>query len=91
MGATSLFGAPARLLYIRGLPVSNHGPVTGYPDLGLSWVFSVPPGECRVSTLQLGHDCFFQILSNSSFTFHPFIRRYTNEVTEEASSNKQIN
>jgi hypothetical protein len=33
-------------------------------------------GECQDSALTLGHKHFFQIFSNSSFTYFPFIQHY---------------
>jgi hypothetical protein len=60
------------LLRIREVPGSNFGPETDYLDWGFS---SVPVGKCRNIDLKVGHD-HFQILSNSSFTYRPFIRRY---------------
>jgi hypothetical protein len=39
-------------------PVSNLDPESGYPDLGISWFSSVPPGKFRDSTLKLCHDRF---------------------------------
>jgi hypothetical protein len=41
---------------------------------GFSWLSSVRPGECRDSILKFGHD--LKILSNSSFTYRVFIRRF---------------
>jgi hypothetical protein len=46
-----------------------------------SWCYSVLPDEC----LELGHDHFFQIPFNSSFTYRPIIRRCIVWVTEKAS------
>jgi hypothetical protein len=48
------------LFRIREFPGSNHGPETGYPDLGFSLFSLVPSGKFRDSTLQLGHDSFLQ-------------------------------
>jgi hypothetical protein len=50
------------------------------PGDRLSWQVllcftSVPPGECQDSTLKSDHGHFFHILSNSSFTYHPFIEQ----------------
>jgi hypothetical protein len=70
------------LLHNLKVPGSNLGPGTGYTDMFFSWLSSVPPGVCRDSALKLGHDRF---LSNSSFIYHPFIRRYIVSVTERAS------
>jgi hypothetical protein len=47
------------LLRFREVPGSNLSSETGYPDWGFSWFCSVPLSECRVSTLQLGHDRSF--------------------------------
>jgi hypothetical protein len=57
-------------------------------ELRFSWFSSVPSGERRGGFLKLGDDHFPQILSNSSFMYHPFIRRCMVLVTEKASLNK---
>jgi hypothetical protein len=46
------------LLRVQEVPGSNLDPETGYPDWGFSWFSSVHAGECRGSTLKLGHDRF---------------------------------
>jgi hypothetical protein len=57
-----------------------------------SCFFSVPPGKCRNSILNYTSTASFHILSYSSFSYHPFIRRYIVLLTEQASLNKlQIN
>jgi hypothetical protein len=58
-----------------GGPASNLGSQTGWHNWGFSWYSSVPPGECWDSSLKLGHIASFKILSNSSFTYNPIIRR----------------
>jgi hypothetical protein len=62
----------------------------GYPKRGLLWFFSVPPGKCLNKTLNETTTCSFHILSNSSFTYHPFIRLYMMMITStgETSSLK---
>jgi hypothetical protein len=64
------------LLRIRKVSGKDLGPESGYPELGFLLYSSVPPSEWRDSTVQLGRTAFFQILSNSPFTYYPFIRRY---------------
>jgi hypothetical protein len=66
----------------RGSVVNTPASYTGDPKFkarpgdrlsnwGFSCFFSVPPGECRDSTLKLGYNRFFQILYNSSsVTYH---------------------
>jgi hypothetical protein len=57
--------------------------------LRFSWFSSDPPGECWDSTLKLCHYRLFpKILNISSFTYHPFIRRYIVCVTEKAPLTK---
>jgi hypothetical protein len=59
-----------RLLRIREVPGLNLGPETDYPVWSFSLFSSVPPGECRSSTLKSGHDRFlpypFQFIINLS-------------------------
>jgi hypothetical protein len=57
------------MLRVLELPDSNLGPETGYSDRGLSWFFSVPPGEFRDSAVKLCHYYFFKILSLVTVTF----------------------
>jgi hypothetical protein len=76
------------LLSIREDLGLNLSPETGYPDWGVSWFSSVLPGKFRQSTFKLGHD---RLLSNSLFTYRPFIRRYIVWITEKASLNKLQN
>jgi hypothetical protein len=64
------------IIQYLGWPLQNLGLDTGYPDRDFSWLSSVPTGESRDSTLQQVTTYFFHVLSNSSFTYHPFIRRY---------------
>jgi hypothetical protein len=49
---------------------SNICPQSGSSDWDFSWFYSVPPGECRNSILQLGHDSFlpnpFQFITHLS-------------------------
>jgi hypothetical protein len=59
-----------------GDPRVKSGPRDRLPWLRFSWFSSVPPGEFQDSTLKSGQTASFQILSNSSFTYHPIIRRY---------------
>jgi hypothetical protein len=51
-------------------------------------VFPVPPGKFRNSILKFYHNRFFKILTNSSFTYHPFIWQYIVLVSEKASLNE---
>jgi hypothetical protein len=53
-----------------------------------SCFFSVPPSECRYSTLKLGSDRFHPTPFWFIISYHPFIRRYIVLVTETASLNK---
>jgi hypothetical protein len=46
------------------------------------WFSSVPSGECRDSTLKLGHNRFFPNILQ--FTYLPIIRFYTDLIIEEA-------
>jgi hypothetical protein len=48
----------------------------GYPEWGFSWFLTVPPGECRDSTLKFVHDCFLP--NNFQFIIHlsSYHRRY---------------
>jgi hypothetical protein len=57
---------------------------------GFSCFFRVPPCKCRDNTLNYTTTASFQILSNSSFTYHPFIQRLGPivSVTEKATLNK---
>jgi hypothetical protein len=48
-----------------------------------SWFPSVPPGQCRYTTLRLGTTASSQILSNSSFIYLPFIPRFKSELLEK--------
>jgi hypothetical protein len=43
---------------IREAPGSSLGSESGYPDGGVLWVSSVPPGKFKDCTLVLGHDRF---------------------------------
>jgi hypothetical protein len=75
------------LLRIWEVLCSNLG-LDSYPYwVFFFWFSSSPTGECRDITLKLGHD-HFQILSNSSFTYHRFILCYMVLVTEKALLNK---
>lgn len=40
----------ALLLHIMKVTGQNAGPHTGYPDDGVSWFYSAPPGKFRVTT-----------------------------------------
>jgi hypothetical protein len=62
------------LLRNQEVPGSNLGPKTGCPDWGFLWFFSVPPRDFRNIILNWNMAASFQILSISSFTYHPFIR-----------------
>jgi hypothetical protein len=68
---------------IREVPGANLAPETGYRELDFSWFFTVPPDECRDSTLKLGDEHFAPDPFQS--TYHPIIRRYIILVTEKAS------
>jgi hypothetical protein len=50
-------------------------------SLSLTFAFPLVPIE--------KFSAFLHILYNSSFTYHPFIRRYIVRVTEKVSLNKQ--
>jgi hypothetical protein len=62
------------LLHIRKVPSSNIG--HGDRLWGLSWFYSVPPGDCRDITLKFGHDRFQP--NSSQFIIHlsPYHRHY---------------
>jgi hypothetical protein len=51
----------ARLLRIQEFPISNLGPVTGYPAWDFSLSSSVPPDKCQDST---GHDHCLPFISD---------------------------
>jgi len=53
------------VLCIREALGSNLDPETAYPDCVFSWFSVVTPDGCWDSTLKLGYDNFFHILSNS--------------------------
>jgi hypothetical protein len=61
------------VLRILEVPGSNFSLDTGYPDWRISCFFSVTSGECRNSTLKLGHGRYFlytfQLIIHLSF--HP--------------------
>jgi hypothetical protein len=57
------------LLRIREVPGQNLGPETGYPDWDLGGFHHSL--QANAEGLKLGHD-HFQILPNSSFTYHPY-------------------
>jgi hypothetical protein len=48
------------------------------------WFFSVSPGKCLDSIINKAITASFNVLSNSTFTYHPFIQRYAAWVTERA-------
>jgi hypothetical protein len=75
------------LLRIREVPGLNIDPETGYPEC-FRLFYSVPPGDCRDSTLQLGHDRFLPHTFKFIITYHPFIRLFIVWVTKKASLNK---
>jgi hypothetical protein len=80
------------LLRTREVPGSNLGPETGYPDWGISWLSSVPPGKCRNSPVNSPTTSSVHIVFSSSFTCHPLIWRCIIRATEKALLNKlQIN
>jgi hypothetical protein len=76
------------------VPGSNTVLEAGYPEWGFSWFFSVPPGECRDSTLMLGHGFllpnpfhFIILLSECSCqNFH----RYTGKARSEIRSGQCV-
>jgi hypothetical protein len=61
------------LLRVQEVPGSYIGLETGYPEWDFLWFTSVPPGVCRVSTLNFVSSGSFHILYNSSFTYNPII------------------
>jgi hypothetical protein len=69
--------------YSEGLGIE-----TDCPYRSFSWFSLVPAGECRDRNLKLLHDSFLQNPFNSSFAYHPLIRRCIIFVTEKASFNK---
>jgi hypothetical protein len=58
------------------VPGSNLGSKTCYPDWDISWLSSVFLGEWRSSTLNYATTDMFHVRSISSYTYHPFIRRW---------------
>jgi hypothetical protein len=64
------------LLNIWKVLGSNLSPETGYPDGG----FHVFPHSLQTNTLNYAMNTSFHILSNSSFTCHPFIQCYNLEL-----------
>jgi hypothetical protein len=76
----NLFSIPVNVVCTtvkNHITIMNHNRIQTtqfkYPD-EVFCGFSVPPGECRNSTLKLGHDQSYQILSNSSlYIYHPII------------------
>jgi hypothetical protein len=65
------------LLHIREVPGLLLGPpVTGYPDWDFSWFSSVPPSECRDSTLKWGHVRFLPNPFQYIISHLPYHRRY---------------
>jgi hypothetical protein len=70
------------LLRILDVPCSNLSPGIGYPGGGFSWFSSVHPGECRDSTLKLGHDLFLPNSLQFIIYLLPLIRLYVALVTE---------
>jgi hypothetical protein len=64
------------LLPTLEVPGSNPSQETDYPHRGYFWFSSVPPRKCRASALKYATIASFYILSNLSFTYHPFILRY---------------
>jgi hypothetical protein len=78
--------------WIHEVPVPNLIPEAGYSDWDSLCFSSVSPGGFRGSTLKQGMTAPFQILSNSSVTYHTIFRSQKVSVTERASKNKlQIN
>jgi hypothetical protein len=67
------------LIHIREVSSWNICLESGNPDRGFLWLYSVPPGECRNSTLKLGLDRFlpnhFQFIIHLS-PFHSTIYIY---------------
>jgi hypothetical protein len=66
----------------------NFGLENVYSDYIISVVFSVHTGKLHDSALNYSTTASFHVLSNSSFIYHPFIRRYIIWVTEKSYLNK---
>jgi hypothetical protein len=60
---------------------SNIGQVIGYPDWGFLWFSSLPSTKCRDTNSS------FHIPSNSSFIYHPTIRRYRVSILKTSLNN----
>jgi hypothetical protein len=61
-----------RRYWVRFLAIAN-----GYPDWGFLWISSIPPGEYRDSTLNLGHDRFLRNPFQFIVIHLSYHRRYT--------------
>jgi hypothetical protein len=76
---------------IREVPASNVGPETGYPEFYRAFTQLLLPNYWD-NTLNYTTIASFYTLSNSSFMYHLFIRRYIVCVNEKVSLNElQIN
>jgi hypothetical protein len=65
--------------YSRG-PWFRSRPQNRLSYRGVLWFSSVPPGKFRDSTLNWATIASCHILHNSSFTYHPYIRRCINKL-----------
>jgi hypothetical protein len=64
------------MLRIREVPGLNLGPETGYPVWGFSCFSSVRPGNYQDIPENQANTASSHVRPNSSFTEHPFVRRY---------------
>jgi hypothetical protein len=74
---------PLFLLRIREVAVSNLSRETGYPDR-FHVCFLISTSQVLALHLKLATAASFHVFSNSSFTYHPFIRRYIVWPTDKA-------
>jgi hypothetical protein len=75
IGPNVVVGWLTLLVRVREVPILNLGPVTYYPYLDFSWIFSVSPNIYRNRALNKAKIASIHILfaSNQSFTDQPFI------------------
>jgi hypothetical protein len=82
------------LLRIREVPGLNLGQESGYPDWGFWWFSSVPTGQCRDSTLNLGHRFLpnpFQFMFLASIfhsTLYSYSKSYWKSVVKWTTNNE---
>jgi hypothetical protein len=77
----------AFLFRIRQVPDSNLCPQNGYPE-DFHGLFQYFQTNNRIVHSNWATTVSYHIISNSSFTYQPFIRRYIIWVTEKASLNR---